>query len=305
MRLDESVHARAERHHGCVAIWELRELGAQPNEIMRLRRSSTWLAISRRVLAVAGSPRTDEQVACAAVLEAGRGAALASFSATSLWGLGAAYRLLPASVMTDRAAASIRGDVGRIYPRKGVGDEWITEFNGIPVVRPELCAYQMCGLVHPLAAERIVDNALSMGLATTDSMRRCLDELAKRGRDGTVVYRGFLDERPPGYVPVASGLEARFRDVLGASGRMWRRQVDSGGEMWAGRVDFRHIVQPVVVEVLSRRYHDALSFRRDDKVRRDKLEAAGFTVVEVWDDEVWQRPEHVRTIVNAIVRGAA
>ncbi|MEY2459913.1 MAG: hypothetical protein QOG30_1743 [Acidimicrobiaceae bacterium] len=221
------------------------------------------------------------------------------YSAAALWGLGASYQLLPACVMTDRPRTSFQGDIGHIYPRRNVPDRWITVLDGIPIVRPELCIYQLCGLVNSLRAERALDTGLSIGLVTIPSMRLCLDEVAKRGRNGTVALRDLLRVRPIGFTPVATGLEARFQEVVG---RGWRRQVDSGGDMWAGRVDFRHEVHPVIVEVLSQRYHAALSFRRDDEIRRAKLEAAGFVVIEVWDRDVWHAPSDVRTAVNTALR---
>ena len=116
-------------------------------------------------------------------------------------------------------------------------------FNGIAVVRPELCIYQVCGLVHPGRAERALDTGLSMSLVTVQSMRNCLAELRRRGRNGTSVLEGLLEARPLDYVAPASGLEARFIEVIGGD---WRRQIDSGGELWAGRVDFRHRIQPVI-----------------------------------------------------------
>jgi very-short-patch-repair endonuclease len=299
MRLDPLLYDLSARQHGCIAVWQLRELGAFPAEITRLRASKQWQPLSQRVLARVGSPSTARREACAAVLEAGRGSALMPSSAATLWGLGASYQLLPACVMTDRPRTSFRGDIGYIYPRRNVPDRWITVLDGIPTVRPELCIFLLCGLVDQRRAERALDTGLSMGLVSITSMQLCLAELAKRGRNGTVALRDLLRVRPIGFTPVATGLEARFQDIVG---RGWRRQVDSGGEMWAGRVDFRHEVHPVIVEVLSERYHAALSFRRDDEIRRAELEAAGFIVVEVWDRDVWHAPDDVRTLVKAAVR---
>jgi hypothetical protein len=299
MRLDRVIDELAASQHACVAVWQLRTLGASATEITRLRRSPQWQPLSQRVLVRKGAPSTPDQRACAAVLEAGPDAALASFSAAAVWGVGARYRLLPACVMAHRPTASFRGDVGHIYPRCGISARWVTTHMGIGVVRPELCVYQLCGLVHPGRAERALDTALSMGLVTIASLRACLEELAKQGRNGTVLLRELLEVRPIDYVPVATGLEARFVEVVGPG---WRRQVDSGGEMWAGRVDFRHQVHPVIIEVQSERYHGSLSSRRDDEIRRDKLEAAGFIVEEAWDRQLWHAPNEVRAIVRAALR---
>src|SRR4051794_15662952 len=139
MRLDPLIDELTAAQHGCIAVWQLRHLGALPVEVNRLRQSKRWRPVSRRVLVREGSPATPVQVACAAVLEGGRGAALSAISAAALWGLGASYRLLPASVMADRPAASGPGEIGHLYPRRNVPDGWITVLGGIPVVRPELC----------------------------------------------------------------------------------------------------------------------------------------------------------------------
>jgi hypothetical protein len=207
--------------------------------------------------------------------------------------------------MTDRDAKSFPGEIGHIYPRIGITDRWITTYRGIRVVRPELTIYQLCGHVNPLKAERALDTGLSMGLVTVRSLRACLSEVRERGRNGTSVLEGFLAERPLDYIAPTTGLEARFIEVIGGD---WRRQIDSGGELWAGRVDFRHRVQPVIIEVQSERYHGALSFRRDDAARRAKLEAAGFVVAEVWDRQLWHAPHEAREVVQSalrLARGAA
>jgi very-short-patch-repair endonuclease len=203
--------------------------------------------------------------------------------------------------MAARGKAVHGGELGRIHPLTGVSGRWLTVFDGIPVVRPELCVYQLCGVVNPWRAERALDTAWALGLVSGRSLRACLNDLAEHGRNGTVVLRTLLDERPLGYVPPTSGIEARFQQIMSDS-RLgtWRKQIDSGGETWAGRVDFRHETLPVIAEVLSERYHGALSSERDDAQRRAKLEAAGFVVVEVWDVQVWHR---VREATDAVRRG--
>jgi len=277
MRLDAAICELAATQYSCVAVWQLRDLGADSKEITRLRRSSGWQEVSQRVLIRTGSPSTEEQQACAAVLEAGPLAGLGSVSGSALWGLGSSYRLLPAHIITDENAKSFPGVIGHIYARVGIPDHWMTTYRGIRVARPELCIYQLCGHENPLRAERALDMGLSMGLVTIPSMRACLQEIRRRGRNGTTVLDGFLEERPLDYVGPATGLERRFIEVIGGE---WRRQVESGGELWGGRVDFRHLVQPVIIEVQSERYHGALSYRRDDEARRARLESAGFIVEE-------------------------
>jgi very-short-patch-repair endonuclease len=49
---------------------------------------------------------------------------------------------------------------------------------------------------------------------------------------------------------------------------------------------------------MSEAFHAALSYERDDKVRREKLEADGFVVKEIWDTDVWTRPDLVVKIIE-------
>ena len=112
-----------------------------------------------------------------------------------------------------------------------------------------------------------------------------------------MLLRQLLEKRPDDYVPPASNLEGRVKDILACAGLgEWRRQVDSGGETWTGRVDFRHATLPAIIEVQSERYHRALTDELDDQRRRKQLEVDGFAVAEVWDTDVWL---HRQTVVAA------
>ena len=94
--------------------------------------------------------------------------------------------------------------------------------------------------------------------------------------------------------PNAINNEGRFAEVLERAGQTpMRRQVDSGGDRWVGRVDFRDEDLPLLVEVQSETYHLALTDARDDEVRLAALRGAGFEVVEVTDAQVWHRPDEV------------
>jgi len=73
-----------------------------------------------------------------------------------------------------------------------------------------------------------------------------------------------------------------------------RRQIDSGGEAWTGRVDYRAIDAPVIAEIQSERHHTALLDSAADKVRIGQLRADGFIVAEIWDSDVWHRPRRVQ-----------
>src|SRR5882672_9048195 len=98
MRLDSAIEDLTRRQHACIAVWQLRLLGATRTEVNRLRASKRWREPVPGVLVRAGTPPSDEQSAMAAVLGAGSDAALSHGSAAAMWGLGSSYRIVPASL---------------------------------------------------------------------------------------------------------------------------------------------------------------------------------------------------------------
>ncbi|HEX6419154.1 MAG TPA: hypothetical protein VFZ77_11690, partial [Acidimicrobiales bacterium] len=145
------------------------------------------------------------------------------------------------------------------------------------------------------------DDAWRRRLLSGRSLRRLLDDIATQGRNGIRPLRALLEERGDDYVPPASNLERRFASILAEVALSpMRRQVDSGGDTWVGRVDFRAEDLPLIVEVQSERFHSALTDKVDDGARLAALRAEGFEVVEIEEGEVWHAPsEVVRRVVEA------
>ena len=187
-----------------------------------------------------------------------------------------------------------------------LSSDQVTVLDGVPIVRPERMIFELCGAEHPKRVERALDTGWAKGLYAGRSLRRLLAELAVQGRTGIVLFRQLLEDRPPGWIPPASNLERRFMEI--AKGSLlgeWRRQVDVGSEdRWCGRVDFLSAALPLIVEVQSERYHTALSDQAHDAARRAATEAAGFTVVEVWDTQLWHAKDEVVAAVRDGVRRA-
>jgi very-short-patch-repair endonuclease len=289
MRLDEQVHALAERQYGLVATWQLRALGADKQEARRLRRSTGWTTLSERVMVRTGLPRTDEQIAMAAVLDASPGAALAGDSAAWLWGV-PGFRLEPVHVVRPKGVSRRTSSLAMVHEVVDLHPSQIKVYRGIPVISPSRVVCELTA-TKPHRAERVLDWFWNEHLLDGRTFRRTVDQLAGRGRTGSPLMRELDDARGPSYIPPASGLEGRFKDICDFP---MRRQVDLGDDEWCGRVDFLDLELPLIVEVQSEKYHASLVDQAADSVRKAKLEAAGFTVVEVWDYEVWHQPEVVR-----------
>jgi hypothetical protein len=299
MRLDDQIEALATRQHSLVATWQLQNLGATGTEISRLRNSRHWRSVTRRVLAVAGASTSPDQELMAAVLDASPGAVLSHSSAAFLWGA-PGWRPRPANVTRHRGI-SRRGTLGvTVHEVIDLLPHHVRLIRGIPVTSPARTVFDVAGLEHTARTERLLDWCWSERLLDGRVLERTIDDLAQRGRAGSAVMRELVAIRGGGgYAPPASGLERRFEQVLVERGLpAMRRQVDSGGSEWAGRVDFRDAHLPLVVEVHSERYHTALVDQVDDGRRLERLTRAGLEVVIVWDTEVW----HEAATVAARVR---
>ena len=179
---------------------------------------------------------------------------------------------------------------------------------GVPVVSPGLAIYQMAGTISEDRVARALDNAWSLRLLNGPSIDRLIRRLGRPGRDGTVLMRRLRKERADEWTPPASNLESRFDQVMAPHGFRFRRQVDVGEEEWSGRVDFLAEDLPLIVEILSERYHTSLTDRAADAARRERHRAMGFLVVEVWDYEIFHTPwlvvERIRA-ARALLRAAS
>lgn len=291
--MDAAVLALAAANEGLVTRADARAAGLSRNAVAHLLASGQFERAGPRVLRRTGSPVTTKQRVLLAVLDGGPGAYLSHGSAAAWWGL-PGFDVRTLHVTRPRGITCTRATFAVLHQVLDLQSAHVTVLDGVPIVRPERCFIEICATAHPRRAARMLDNAWARNLLSGPSTRRVLDELAERGRNGIAVGRELLDERPADYVPPASGLEARFAQVIREAGLPpMRRQVDLGGERWSGRVDFRAVDLPLVVECQSERYHASLCDRADDARRRARLEADGFVVVEVWDVEVWHRPGDV------------
>jgi len=303
MDIEAHLLALAERQHSLATRRQYAELGAGPKATRHLFEGNPrWEPLTDEVIRLRGSRRTDAQAAMAAVLDAGPGAKLSHLSGGNQWGLSCSLR--PFHVVTT-VYSRRRTTLSRVHQMRTLPDTWTTELDGIPIVRPELLALQIFAVCREARATDLVEHLWAMRLLSGGSLAAFLSQLGERGRNGTAGLRRYLEPRGLTYVPAATNLERRAISILEQAGYPMRRQVDSGGEHWDGRVDLRHETLPLIVEVQSDRFHSALSFRSNDAERRARLEQDGFTVVEVWEDEVWYRPWEVTARVRAKLRQAS
>jgi very-short-patch-repair endonuclease len=278
----------AGRQHGYVRREDVRAAGVTRKLERAWVARGEWLRDGPRLLRRRGAPVSKASKLMAAVLDAGPGGFISHGTAAAWWGL-PGFDLAHPHVTRARGITGTEPTIDcHLHEVVDLTPRQVTVLDGIPIVRPERLAFELFGSAHPLRAGRATETAWSKGLVSGPSLRAVFDELAGRGRSGTVAMREFLECHHDLWVPPASNLEARFAELVQGHGLgPYRRQVDLGDDHWVGRVDFLHQRFPLVVEVQSERFHTALLDRAHDRRRLDALAAGGFTVVEVWDREVW------------------
>ena len=305
MRLDDQIEALATRQHSLVAAWQLYGLGASRTEVDRIRQGRRWSTLTPRVLALRGSPATVERDLMAAVLDASPGAVVSQASSAALWGA-PGCRPLPIHVLRHRGIARRTSPLCRVHEVVDLLPSHVRLIRGIPLTSPARTVFDLAYVFHPNRLERLLDWFWSERLLDGTTLDRTVAELAERGRSGSTLMRELAEVRGPTYVPPSSALERRFEQVLAERCLPpMRRQVNTGGEQWSGRVDYRDQHLPLVVEVQSERHHAALVDRAADTVRRTRLEDDGFEVIEVWDTEVWHDADVVADRVRAARRRLA
>jgi very-short-patch-repair endonuclease len=290
----------ASRQYGFVAAHQAHRLGIDTRTLSRWQRGGLLVRHSHRVWRVGGAHETGAARAMAAVLESGPRSFLARRSALALWEM-AGFSLVPLEVVTDHPERRRGLAEACLIRARDLPDELTSERHGIPVVRPELALFQLSAKVSYGRLLRLVDTAWAMRLVDGGALHRCYRLMKDRGRTGSANFRQMIEERPLDYRPPDSNLEARFERVIAQhGGEPMRRQVDSGGEGWSGRVDFRDAHRPLVVEIFSRRYHTSLSDIAHDEERLRELRNAGFVVIVFWDEQLFAHGYDVSAVVRRV-----
>ncbi len=243
-----------------------------------------------------------------AVLHAPQPAVVSSWSAADHWGL-PGWRRHEVDVTTSgRTGFRDQDTTIVVHQPRLVLARHITEHDRVPITSPTRTIFDLAGRrdVHPLRLERALDTAMSRGLVSSESLTAMLADLAEKGRPGIKLLRELIAARSVrGYRPPESGLESRLRQLASQAGLPdFVRQVNVGSETaWVGRVDFRHPVLPLLVEVDSATHHGSLTDQEHDQRRRAELVAAGWHVVSVTGSDLFHQPDAVIARLRRAIHG--
>lgn len=292
----------ASTQYGVVALHQARRLA--PRNVLRHEfGSDRWIREFRAVYRAAGSPRTPESDAMAHLLRSGPGAVLSHYSTLALFEVsGLALDPLHVTRMRGSNGIKLRDEPIIAHESRRLPPHHITTHLGFATVTPSRALADVCRTENVGRIERWLDWLWSRRLASRSSVQEVVLDLHKRGRPELSKLAGLLSERGHDYVAPASGLESRFNSILDKADLPGvKRQVNLGGVEWLARVDFKIDGFPLIVEVQSETYHASLTAERDDVARFKALADAGFTSVQVWEREVWHRPDEAIGSIQAAI----
>jgi predicted transcriptional regulator of viral defense system len=292
---DERMEALARQQHGLISLSQAGELGGTESAIRHRRRQGRLVEVSQGVFRLPGAGENEATAAMAAVLSGGPDAVLSHGSAAAWLGL-PGFTVEPLTVSVRRHGRRRRPDV-RYEQSLVLPAHHRRVIDLIPTTSMARTLFDLCGdrEVRLGRAARALDTALARRMVTMPALWRVLDDLAERGRRGTVWMRTLLTERGGRYVPPESELEARFLALVTRFGLPPpERQVDLGdADQWIGRVDFVWRNARLIVEVDGAGFHDGLIDRRRDAQRDEQLAAAGWTVLRFRWADITETPQEV------------
>lgn len=291
-----------EMQHGVVSRAQLRCLGAHRAAVRRWVAAGLWEPVGPRVLRLAGSPPTFHQRCAAAILDAGAGTLISHVTAASLWEL-PGFAQGAVHLSRDQRHTHRSSSLGVMHHPRLLPAHHGVVLDGVAVTTVARTLFDLAGCLHPLRTERAVDNALTKHRVHLEDLRRVTIELLERGRSGSALMRALLVERKAGFIPPASGLEARFLALVVAAGlELPEGQVDLGAEDWVGRVDYFYRRIRLVIEIDSDVHHSSKLDRESDRRRDAALEAAGFKVMRVTEHQLRECPDEVVAAVHAALQ---
>jgi hypothetical protein len=281
----DAVLARiAARQHSLFTRAQAHSAGVTDHMIQHRLATGQWVLVARGVYRIAGVPVTWNQRALAACLISGAGAVVSHRSAAVLWGV-SGFRPGPLEI-TVPPGRSNRNSLARVHRSAVTG----VRRDGVPVTRPARTIADLARVVSGDVLEEAVDDVLCRRLVR-------LDELHGRGALGRVLAAWNGDGMPEGVAEmrVVRALVAAGLPAPACQYEIWHDGV------FVARVDLAYPPFRLAMELDGFRWHAGRRPFRSDRLRRNRIEAAGWRLLEA-------APEDIDDLVagaGAIVRRAA
>jgi Transcriptional regulator, AbiEi antitoxin/Protein of unknown function (DUF559) len=276
------------RQHGVFALAQLHALGLTTNAVRKRAAAGRLFRIHRGVYAlVPGSLLSREGWWMAAVLAAGRGAALSHRSAAHLHGLRRTSRERIDVIVPGASARTVPGvDVHRSVT---LTDEDVTAVDSVPVTTLARMMLDLAAVVDRRGVERVIEEANVRGVFDLWAITGQLQRNPKH--PGAPRLRAALGPDRAGLTD--SELEELFISIWWPTGLprpQTRFHIDPGDGGPLIRADFAWPEAKFDLETDGSRYHAPAQRRVRDYRRDQRLKRADWEVLRVGDDHLNDDP---------------
>ena len=287
-------HTRA--HHAVVTWDGALQLGVTADDVHAWLRAGRLLHPAPNVYVIAGAPHTWRQRVCIAT---GSAAGWASHrTSAALRGLdGFAPRQV--EVLVAYGARRRRHDwiVHETRALRGVD---LDEVDGIPCTSLARTLIDLAAVAHPFQVGLALDDASRRWPGTLDAVELRSRELARRGRRGIPTIRALLEERAGRGRYTDSGFETRAVRLVRNAGLpdpVLQHTVRDGE--FVAHLDLAWPPIMWAVECDSLAHHSGKRAHEWDRMRRRRLKALGWDVVEItFDDVTLRRAQTTRELAE-------
>jgi very-short-patch-repair endonuclease len=287
-------HARS--HHAVTTWAEAIALGARDDDLVNWQRSGRLVRPAPNVYVVAGSPPTWRQRVRVAACSTDGWAS--HRTAAALWGLDG-FPPGKIEVLVPYGRRRRRGD-WVVHETRALRSVDLDEVDGIPCTSVVRTVIDLAAVSHPFLVGQALDHASRRWPGSLAAVERRHAELARRGRRGIRMLRALLDERAGRGRYTDSGFETRALRMLRAAGLpepVLQHTVRDGD--FVAHLDLAWPSVMWAVECDSLAHHSGKRAHEWDRMRRRRLKALGWDVVEItYDDVTVRRAETARQLVE-------
>jgi hypothetical protein len=282
---------------GLITLEQTIECGMSRATRQRRCRAGEWDCPQPRVFRSLAFPSSHQQGLLAAVLSAGRGAAVSDRAAAATWGVDRFdSSLLELSIPDDRKVA-LRGALLHRIVDLEPGD--VTMLGAVPITTRARTLVDLGSVARPFLVSRALEQWLREGHVTVREVRSTLDRVARRGRSGAGVLREILDTRALGINVSDSHLEVVLAEALRAIGApqpVYHHLVDVGADRF--EIDFAYPEAMLLIEVDGYWAHTTPEAFEEDPRRRNLLLGLGYMVRTYTRKRVLSRPHAVAAEID-------
>lgn len=275
-RIDRRIAALMRSQQSVVTRTQAIDVGLTASQIKERVHNQSWVKLHAGVYASASAPATPERALLAATLAAGPDAAASHLSAAWLLGIVERPPARPVITIPNRRSIELANVV--IHRSRDLDFSRVLTRRGIPYTDPLRIMTDLAGELEPDQLVPIVDRALATKLITTRGLEEEIHRRSRPGRKGPPALRAVLESRgliggPEPSVLEAMALRLFQRWNIPVSGR--ERYIYADGRY---RIDFM-IGPGLIIEVDGFAYHWTPEAKAYDDRRRNRLRAAGLTVL--------------------------